>query len=108
LDGKSEPPLHDEHLDDGFVVDVLFVSLQKLHDVLVVELDLRLTIVRVDSLVLNHQRNEVHHLDRCLLLGIDLCSFNLDKGIADVLFNFQINFVGKHVLDNIIIFCFNQ
>ena len=72
FNGQSISLGHDENFDCLLSVDKLFMSFQKLNNMIVIEQDWRLCIKLIKSLVMHHYRDEVDQFDRCLLLGIYL------------------------------------
>ena len=84
------------------------MSLQKLHDVVMVEENLGLIVELVFALVEHHHRDEVHELHRGLLLCIYLRVLDCDEFVTDVLLDLQGNLDLKHVLDHSIVVCLYQ
>lgn len=107
LKGQSELSAENEHFDSLGWEKELSMSVQEFNDVSMWEDDLSITI-QIGSLVHDQYRNEVNQKHDCVLILVDLTSFNFDEFVRHILFNMKHDLILQHVLDHLIILSFQK
>ena len=86
LKWQSESSGQNEDFDDLLFIDKLVMMLQKLQNVVMMELNFWFDLVVVFSFVFYHYRDEIKKLHGCLLVFIDLSVLDRNKLISSIFF----------------------